>query len=79
MIDTDLGIGQDGGGSLNTNGNDAGSSQQGGLDQDGSSGNNVDSSGGINDASEITAGTVVNGGSTNGILRLISLHKYTNA
>ena len=71
VIDTDLGI--DGGG-ISSNGNEAagGSSSQ---NDNGSGGNIVDTTAtDINnsDAAEISAsGTVTNGGSTNGILRLI--------
>lgn len=66
MIDNDLGINDNGLDNVN-NGNDA-SDQQ--ISADGSSGNQVDTaSSDINDASEIVSetGTVINGGSTNGI------------
>ena len=68
MIDNDLGINDNGLDNDNVNnGNDA-SDQQ--ISADGSSGNQVDTaSSDINDASEIVSetGTVINGGSTNGI------------
>ena len=68
MIDNDLGIVGDNDNSLNiNNGNDA-TDQQIGSSADGSSGNQVDTASDIGDASEISeSGTVINGGSTNGI------------
>ena len=66
MIDNDLGINDNGLDNVN-NGNDASDPQ---ISADGSSGNQVDTaSSDINDASEIVSetGTVINGGSTNGI------------
>ena len=66
MIDNDLGINDNGLDNVN-NGNDA-SDQQIGSSADGSSGNQVDTASDIGDASEISeSGTVINGGSTNGI------------